>query len=110
MILMSNSNDKSRIADAAAAYIERIGMLVTRRIGDDALVCLDGNQMVVCFIKQNKNIYTTDTIQREMNKLTESIELDDDTRVDVIEFNLISEDRALLRHNRNYLSRDKEAD
>jgi hypothetical protein len=109
---MSNSNVKNRIADAAAAYIERIGMLVTRRIGDDAFVCLDGNQMVVvvCFIKQNKNIYTTDTIQREINKLTESIELDDDTRVDVIEFNLISEDRALLRHNRDYLSKDKESD
>jgi putative endonuclease len=103
--------------DAAAAYLERVGMTVVDRnwrckSGEVDLVALDGSEIVFVEVKTRKTIATgqpeeavTPAKQRRYKRLAEvylqSAGLSDVmVRFDVISLLVVADDRALLRHHR----------
>lgn len=103
--------------DAAAAYLERIGMTLVERnwrcpAGEVDIICLDEKTLVLVEVKTRATIAkgtpeeaVTATKQRRIVRLAktyiakESIE-PCDVRFDVITIIVLGEDRALLRHHR----------
>lgn len=115
---MERSEVGARGEDAAAAYLERIGMQVVDRNwrsgrGELDIVALDGDVLVLCEVKTR----TTDSRgtpeeavspakQRRLVRLAEAylsaagLEACS-VRFDVVTIRVLGEDRALLRHHRN---------
>lgn len=104
--------------DAAAAYLERVGMTVVDRnwrckAGEVDLVALDGSEIVFIEVKTRKSTATgrpeeavTPAKQRRYHRLAQAYlqqaGLDDvSVRFDVISLLVLAEDRALLRHHRS---------
>jgi len=104
--------------DAAAAYLERIGMTVVERnwrcaAGEIDIVALDGEVLVFCEVKTRKGVSkgtpeesVTPTKQRRYRRLADayiqaSALQDVAVRFDVITLLVLAEDRALLRHHRS---------
>lgn len=103
--------------DAAAAYLERVGMTVVERNwrskqGEVDIVALDGTTLVLCEVKTRKTVRAgtpeeavTPAKQRRYKRLADAYiqaaSLDEvDVRFDVITILVIGEDKALLRHHR----------
>ncbi len=115
------TEDRKRLGergeDAAAAYLERIGMTVVERnwrcqAGEVDIIALDERTVVLCEVKTRRTAAkgtpeaaVTPAKQRRYAKLaaaylqasgTEDLDL----RFDVITLLVIAPDRALLRHHR----------
>lgn len=103
--------------DAAAAYLERIGITIVERnwrcpSGEIDIVGLDGDVLVLCEVKTRKGVgkgtpedAVTPAKQKRYQRLAsayvqfaglEQVEI----RFDVITLLVLAEDRALLRHHR----------
>lgn len=107
----------NRGEDAAAAYLERIGMTVVERNwrtkhGEVDIVALDGETLVLCEVKTRRTVRAgtpeeavTPAKQRRYRRLAEAYVQQAGleqvaVRFDVISILVIGEDRALLRHHR----------
>lgn len=114
---MAGSKLGERGEDAAAAYLERMGMTLVERnwrtkSGEVDIVALDGDEVVLVEVKTRRTISAgtpeeavTPAKQRRYKRLAEAYLArtgSDDTRIrfDVISILVIAEDRALLRHMR----------
>lgn len=116
---MSDARKKlgDRGEDAAAAYLERAGMVVVERkwrcpCGEIDIIALDDRTVVLCEVKTRKTKAkgspeesVTPAKQKRYARLaaayTQHAGLSDvDVRFDVITLLVIAEDRALLRHHR----------
>lgn len=103
--------------DAAAAFLERIGMTLVERnwrcqAGEIDIVALDGQTVVLCEVKTRRTATkgtpeeaVTPAKRRRYAKLAAAYlqHLGDDcvaVRFDVITILVIAENRALLRHHR----------
>ncbi len=103
--------------DAAAAYLERTGMTVIERnwraaCGEMDLVALDGEELVLCEVKTRRTPVrgtpeeaVGPAKQKRLAKLAAAYlqrmgDPDQQVRFDVIAIQLLSRDRALLRHHR----------
>ena len=103
--------------DAAAAYLERIGITVVERNwrcthGEIDIVGLDGQTVVLCEVKTrrtrargNPEEAITPAKRRRYARLAEAYVQESglsevSVRFDVIALLVIAEDRALLRHHR----------
>lgn len=103
--------------DAAAAFLDRIGMTMVERnwrcaAGEIDIVALDGDVVVFCEVKTRRTIAkgtpeeaVTPAKQRRYARLAaaylQQAGLDCvDVRFDVITLLVLAEDRALLRHHR----------
>ena len=103
--------------DAAAAFLERVGMTVVERnwrtgVGEIDIVALDGDVVVFCEVKTRRTVAkgtpedaVTPAKQRRYGKLAaaylQKAGLDGvGVRFDVISLLVLAEDRALLRHHR----------
>lgn len=103
--------------DAAVAYLGRAGMTVVERnwrcpVGEVDIVALEGDEVVLCEVKTRRSAAkgspeeaVTPAKQRRYRKLAlaymqhaggEGVSI----RFDVISIQVLSEDRALLRHHR----------
>ncbi len=104
--------------DAAAAYLERMGMTVVDRnwrckAGEIDLGALDGSEIVFVEVKTRKTVATgqpeeavTPAKQRRYKRLAQAYlqeaGLSEVTaRFDVVSLLVVAEDRALLRHHRS---------
>lgn len=113
----------ARGEDAAAAYLERLGMQVVDRNwrsgrGELDIVALDGQELVLCEVKTR----TTDSRgtpeeavssakRRRLARLAEAYVAASglstcNVRFDVISIRVLSAERALLRHHRNAFTLD----
>ena len=103
--------------DAAAAYLERIGVTVVQRNwrcqhGEIDIVGLEGSTVVLCEVKTrttrakgNPEESITSAKRRRYSRLAEAYLQESgltevSLRFDVIGLLVIAEDRALLRHHR----------
>ena len=103
--------------DAAAAYLERVGMTVVERnwrckAGEIDIVALDGTTLVLCEVKTRRTVAkgtpeeaVTITKQRRIGRLAAAYVQQAgvepvDVRFDVVSILVIAADRALLRHHR----------
>lgn len=103
--------------DAAAAYLERVGMTVVERnwrcpAGEVDIVALDGETLVLCEVKTRRTAAkgtpedaVTPAKQRKYGTLAATYLQRNgiepaEVRFDVISILVIAEDRALLRHHR----------
>jgi len=103
--------------DAAAAYLERVGLTVVERNwrsknGEVDLIALDGEELVFCEVKTRKTVSrgtpaeaVTPAKQKRYERLArayiQSAGLDQvSVRFDVISILVVAPDRALLRHHR----------
>jgi len=103
--------------DAAAAFLDRIGMTVVERnwhstAGEVDIVALDGDEIVFCEVKTRRTVAKgtpeeaiTPTKQRRYARLAAAYLqhaglTDISVRFDVITLLVLAEDRALLRHHR----------
>jgi len=103
--------------DAAAAYLDRVGMVVEARnwrcpAGEVDIVARDGNTLVLCEVKTRRSERAgsaeeavSPTKQRRIVRLAELYLLDAGSpdvpvRFDVVAIRVLGEDRALLRHYR----------
>jgi putative endonuclease len=103
--------------DAAASYLERVGMTIVDRnwrtkSGEIDIVALDGSTLVLCEVKTRKTTAAgtpeesvTPAKQRRYRRLAGAYVQQAgvspvDVRFDVISILVIAEDRALLRHHR----------
>lgn len=114
---MTRSELARRGEDAAAAYLERIGLTVVERnwrcsSGEADIIALDGDVVVLVEVKTRKSLAAgtpeesvSPTKQRRLVRIARQylahagIE-DTEVRFDVVAIRPISEDRALLRHHR----------
>jgi len=120
VVIMTEGSKRlgERGEDAAAAYLERIGMTVVERnwrcaAGEIDIVALDGEVLVFCEVKTRKGVSkgtpeesVTPTKQRRYRRLADayiqaSALQDVAVRFDVITLLVLAEDRALLRHHRS---------
>ena len=120
---MDKQETGRRGEDAAAAYLERIGMTIVDRnwrcpSGEVDIVFLDGETVVLCEVKTR----TTDSKgtpeeavtpqkQRRIGRIARSYLADAGlepcpVRFDVVSIRVLAEDRALLRHHRAAFSLD----
>lgn len=114
---MSSKRLGERGEDAAAAFLERSGVIVVERnwrcsSGEIDIVALDGETLVLCEVKTRRTPAkgspeesVTPTKQRRYAKLAaayiQHAGIDPvEVRFDVITLLVLSEDRALLRHHR----------
>ncbi|HET6497654.1 MAG TPA: YraN family protein [Coriobacteriia bacterium] len=114
---MTRSELARRGEDAAAAYLERIGMTVTDRnwrcrSGEVDIVALDDATLVFVEVKTRRSLSAgqpeeavSPTKQRRLVRvarhyLAHAGLSDTDTRFDVIAIHVIADDRAVLRHHR----------
>ena len=103
--------------DAAAAFLERVGMTIVERnwrcpAGEIDIVALDGETIVLCEVKTRRSVTkgtpeeaVTPAKRRRYAKLAQAYLLHSGVepvavRFDVITLLVIAEDRALLRHLR----------
>lgn len=103
--------------DAAAAYLERVGMTLVERnwrcsAGEIDIIALDGDSLVLCEVKTRRTSVKgspeeaiTAAKQRKYARLAaayvQHAGLDSPhVRFDVVSILVIAEDRALLRHHR----------
>jgi putative endonuclease len=103
--------------DAAAAFLERMGLTIVERnwrcpAGEIDIVALDGETLVLCEVKTRRSASkgspeaaVTPAKQRRYAKLAstyvQAAGIDPvSVRFDVIALLVIAEDRALLRHHR----------
>lgn len=103
--------------EAAAAYLERMGMRIVDRNwrhgrGEIDIIAIDGEDLVVCEVKTRASTAAgqpeeavTSAKQRRLVRLAEAYVAasgctEISLRFDVISIVVISEDRALLRHHR----------
>ena len=103
--------------DAAAAYLERIGMTVVERnwrcpSGEVDIVALDGNEIVLIEVKTRSSVAKglpeeaiTPTKQRRYRKIAAAYlqhagTAEPGVRFDAITVLAVGDDRALLRHHR----------
>ncbi len=103
--------------DAAAAYLDRIGMTVIDRnwrcpAGEVDVVFLDGETLVLCEVKTRTTdakgtpeAAVTPQKQRRIARIATAYLADAasepcQVRFDVISIRVLAEDRALLRHHR----------
>ena len=103
--------------DAAAAFLDRVGMTVVERnwrtgAGEIDIVALDGDVVVFCEVKTRRTVAkgtpedaVTPAKQRRYAKLAaaylQKAGLNGvEVRFDVISLLVLAEDRALLRHHR----------
>jgi putative endonuclease len=103
--------------DAAAAYLERVGMQVIDRNwrtdrGEIDIVALDGETLVLCEVKTRTTAArgtpeeaVSPSKQRRIVRLAQTYTAaagltDCPVRFDVVTIRVLSEDRALLRHHR----------
>lgn len=113
----------TRGEDAAAAYLERVGMTVVQRnwrcrFGEIDIVAVDGETLVLCEVKTRKSTRAGQpeeavnaTKQRKLAKLASAYLADaglspQRVRFDVVSIRVLSDDRALLRHVRDAFSLD----
>lgn len=114
--------DRSEVArrgeDAAAAFLERVGMTVVDRnwrcsAGEIDIVALDGDELVFIEVKTRRSERAgtgeeavSATKQRRLVRLAEAYvtaagaDAVGQVRFDVVAIRVIAEDRALLRHHR----------
>lgn len=103
--------------DAAAAYLERVGMQVVDRNwrngrGEVDIVALDGEELVLCEVKTRQSVTAgtpEDAVspakQRRLVRLAEAYVTFANlapcaVRFDVISIRVLDDHRALLRHHR----------
>ncbi|KAF0208094.1 MAG: YraN family protein [Actinomycetota bacterium] len=103
--------------DAAAAYLERVGMTLVERnwrcpAGEVDIVCIDGTTLVLVEVKTRTTIAkgtpeeaVTPTKQRRIIRLAKTYIAKAkvepcSVRFDVVTIIVLGEDRALLRHHR----------
>lgn len=103
--------------DAAAAYLERMGMQIVDRNwrsgrGELDIVALDGEELVLCEVKTRASESrgtpeeaVSEAKRRRLVRLAEAYMSaaglqDCGVRFDVISIRVLGEDRALLRHHR----------
>ncbi len=103
--------------DAAAAYLERVGMSIEARnwrcsIGEVDIIARDGATLVLCEVKTRRSERAgtaeeavSPTKQRRIARLAEVYLASmgagtDSVRFDVVAIRILSADRALLRHYR----------
>lgn len=104
--------------DAAAAYLERVGMTVEARnwrcpIGEVDIVAWDGDELVLCEVKTRRSQAkgtaeeaVSAAKRRRVGRLAEAYlatcgRTPARTRLDVIAIRVLGDDRALLRHYRS---------
>jgi len=114
---MKRSELARRGEDAAAAYLERIGMTVVERnwrctSGEADIIALDGATLVVVEVKTRRTVSAgtpeeavSPTKQRTLVRIARHYAahagLDDvEVRFDVVAIRPVGEERALLRHHR----------
>jgi putative endonuclease len=118
--IMTKKSLKQRGEDAAAAYLERVGICVVERTwscdaGVVDIVAFDGDTLVVVDVKTSQaagqkvsqavSAAMTGRIRRIAEAYIEFADLHDvQWRLDRIDLLIISEDRALLRHHRDATS------
>ncbi|MCX8007739.1 MAG: YraN family protein [Coriobacteriia bacterium] len=107
--------------DAAAAFLERVGMTVVERnwrcqAGEADIIATDGDQLVIVEVKTRRSERTgspeeavTPTKQRRIARIAKAYAAVNGltpqrVRFDVITIRVLSEDRALLRHLRDAFS------
>lgn len=116
---MTKKSLKQRGEDAAAAFLERVGICVVERswrtdAGVIDIVAFDGDTLVIVDVKcrrtchQAGNQQMTAAMTRRIRRLAKAyIEYADlqekAWRHDRVDLRVISEDRALLRHHRDAL-------
>lgn len=103
--------------DAAAAYLERVGMEILERNwrterGEIDIIAIDGAELVICEVKTRKSTSAgtpeeavSASKQRKLARLARSYIAsagltDCAVRFDVVSVAVIADDRALLRHHR----------
>jgi len=114
---MTSREIGKRGEDAAAAYLERIGMTVVERNwqttrGELDIVALDGEELVLCEVKTRRTMAkgtpeeaVSLTKQRRIARMAEAYIAHAGiapcrVRFDVISIRVLAQDRALLRHHR----------
>lgn len=114
---MTASELARRGEDAAAAYLERVGMTVVERnwrcrSGEVDIVALDGSTIVIAEVKTRRSVSAgqpedavSQTKQRRLVRIARHYLAyaglsDCAVRFDVIAIRVIADDRALLRHHR----------
>lgn len=114
---MDTTDIGTRGENAAAAYLERIGMEVIERNwrterGEIDIVAIDGTDLVICEVKTRRSTSAgtpeeavSASKQRKLARLAQSYISSAGlsgcaVRFDVISVTVIAEDRALLRHHR----------
>ena len=115
---MDRAETARRGEDAAAAYLERIGMEIVERnwrtrAGEIDIVALDGEELVFIEVKTRRSERTgtpdeavSPAKQRRVAKLATSylvqagIGADTAVRFDAVAIRVLAPDRALLRHHR----------
>lgn len=115
---MTAADIGTRGEDAAAAYLERIGMTIVERNwrtprGELDIVAVDGDELVLCEVKTRRSAAkgtpeeaVSSAKQRRIARLAREYlayaGLDPcRVRFDVVTIRVLSEDRALLRHHRS---------
>lgn len=115
---MTRSELARRGEDAAAAYLERIGLTIVERnwrctSGEADVIALDGDTLVIVEVKTRRSVSAgtpeeavSPTKQRTLVRIARHYlahaGLDEaQTRFDVIAIRPLGEDRALLRHHRD---------
>lgn len=117
---MDKKSLKSRGEDAAAAFLERVGICVVERgwkseAGTIDIIAWDGDTLVLVDVKTRKSCHqeagqvvsaaSTRRIKRMTKSYLDYADLEKVAwRLDRIDLLVISEDRALLRHHRSVLS------
>lgn len=117
---MSTKSLKQRGEDAAAAYLERVGICVVERewrcdAGVVDIIAFDGDMLVVVDVKTSQaagqkvsqavSAAVTRRIRRIAEAYIEYADLQNVTwRFDRIDLLVVGEDRALLRHHRDATS------
>lgn len=104
--------------DAAAAFLERVGMTVVERnwrcpAGEADIIALDGEDLVIVEVKTRRSARAgtpeesvTPSKQRRMSRVARAYVATrglspQRIRFDVVTLRVLSEDRALLRHLRD---------
>lgn len=117
---MTKKSFRQRGEDAAAAYLERVGICVVERkwscdAGVVDIIAFDGDTLVVTDVKTSKaagqkvSQAVSAAMARRIRRIAEAYlefaDLHDVTwRFDRIDLLVISEDRALLRHHRDAIN------
>jgi len=114
---MTRTELARRGEDAAAAYLERIGLTITDRnwrctSGEADIIALDGRTLVIVEVKTRRTSSAgtpeeavSPTKQRRLARVARHYVAhagleDTEVRFDVIAIRPIGDDRALLRHHR----------
>jgi putative endonuclease len=116
---MPDSEMKQRGQDAAAAFLERVGICVVERnwrcdAGTADIIAWDGNTLTIASVRirksgiSNADRVPSEAARRRITRVADCYALgadlgDVEWRYDLIDIRVIAEDRALLRHFRGAL-------